>query len=310
MLQAIHRFSASLGTASDAEMKTFYDQIAKKLHRNGLTDALLSEAFALIRETAGRTLGMYHFDAQLLAGLALVDGCVAEMQTGEGKTLTATLPAAAAALAGIPVHVITVNDYLARRDAELMQPVYEALGLSVGCVVQGMQQDDRRKAYACDVVYCTNKDVVFDYLRDQLILKNNRSPLHLHGERLKGKEDIGESLLLRGLHFAIVDEADSVLLDEARSPLVISGGNGASPEQQKVLSQAMTLASDMVVDRDFQLDKKQRTVQLTAEGEERLKANTRHMGSYWSGKVRREDIIHKALTARLLLEKRTALSAA
>ncbi len=303
LLGAIHRYSESFSAMSDSARQDSLKALQAKLHRDGLTDALLAETFALIRDTAGKTLGMYHFDAQLLAGLALVDGCVAEMQTGEGKTLTATLPAAAAALAGIPVHVITVNDYLARRDAELMQPVYQALGLSVGCVVQGMSQEEKKKAYACDVVYCTNKDVVFDYLRDQLLLKENRSPLHIHGDRLAGKASIDDSLLLRGLHFAIVDEADSVLLDEARSPLVISGGKGASPEQQQVLSKAMALASEMEVDRDFLLDQKQRSVQLTPEGETWLKDQTQHVGSYWSGKVRREDIIHKALTARCLLEK-------
>lgn len=303
LLGGIHRYGELFSGMSDSELQDARKVLQTKLHREGLTDALLSETFALIRETAGRSLGMYHFDAQLLAGLALIEGCVAEMQTGEGKTLTATLPAAAAALAGIPVHVITVNDYLARRDAELMLPVYQALGLSVGCVVQGLSQEEKKKAYACDIVYCTNKDVVFDYLRDQLVLKDNQSPLHLHGGRLTGKASIDESLLLRGLHFAIVDEADSVLLDEARSPLVISGGKGASPEQQQVLSKAMALVSEMVLDRDFKLDLKQRSVQLTPEGETWLKEQTRHAGSYWSGKVRREDIIHKALTARCLLEK-------
>ena len=138
------------------------------LIRQGLTDALVAESFALVREVSARLLNQRHFDVQVAGGYALLRGLVAEMHTGEGKTLTATLPACTAALAGLPVHIVTVNDYLAARDAELMGPVYRTLGLSVGVIVHGLTPEARRQAYACDVTYCTNKELVFDYLKDRL----------------------------------------------------------------------------------------------------------------------------------------------
>ena len=278
-------------------------ELKQQLRRNGLSNELLVKAFALVRQVSGQELSMFHFDSQLLAGLALVEGCTAEMQTGEGKTLTATLPAATAAMAGIPVHVVTVNEYLAQRDAELMAPVYQALGLTVGCVVPDMSFTERREAYDCDVVYCTNKDLVFDYLRDQLVLKKSGNPLHLHSERLRGNDALESSLLLRGLHFAVVDEADSVLLDEARSPLVISGGHGLTEEQVQVYQQALGFAGVMEEGEDYLLDTQKRSVQLTREGEARLKSLTQDAGSYWASKIRREDMVYKALTALFMLER-------
>ncbi|MTI15005.1 preprotein translocase subunit SecA [Sansalvadorimonas verongulae] len=275
----------------------------QKLRSNGLIDDLLIQAFAMVRQVAGRELGMLHFDSQLLAGLALLEGNIAEMQTGEGKTLTATLPAAAAGHSGIPVHVVTVNEYLARRDAELMEPVYRSLGLTVGCIVPRMSFVERHAAYSCDVVYCTNKDLVFDYLRDQLVLKQNSNPLHLHSERLRGNSELEASLLLRGLHFAVVDEADSVLLDEARSPLVISGGHGLSEDQVQVYQQALKYAAQLKADEDYLLDRQKRSIQFTGLGEERLKVISRNAGNYWASKVRREDIVYKALTAMGLLDR-------
>ncbi len=183
-----------------------------------------AQSFALVREAAAATLGKRHFDVQVMGGWIMLNGMIAEMDTGEGKTLTATLPACTAALAGMPVHVVTVNDYLAKRDAELMRPVYEALGLSVGVVTQGQHPTARRQAYACDVTYCTNKDLVFDYLRDRIALGRKTSRIQLQIERVSGQSSRLSRLLLRGLHFAIVDEADSVLIDEARTPLIISRG--------------------------------------------------------------------------------------
>src|SRR5262249_5250116 len=144
----------------------------------------LVRTFALVREAAGRALGMRHFESQILGGLAIYHGAIAEMRTGEGKTLTATPPAAAAALAGGPVHVLTVNDYLAERDAELMAPVYRLLGLTVGCVVRATPSEARRAEYARDVVYCANKELVFDFMRDGLLLRDGARPLKLHARRL------------------------------------------------------------------------------------------------------------------------------
>ena len=193
------------------------------LRRDGFTVALVGKSFALVREVAGRTVGMRHFDSQIRGGWIILNGMIAEMETGEGKTLTATLPACTAALAGLPVHVITVNDYLTSRDAEWMTPVYRALGLSVGVVVNGKEPQARRAAYGCDVAYCTNKELTFDYLRDRIALGSQVNRIQLSIERVAGTESRAAKLVLRGLFLAIVDEADSVLVDEARTPLIISG---------------------------------------------------------------------------------------
>src|SRR4029079_16952199 len=156
--------------------------IGKLLRRDGFRAELVARAFALVSHASRQLLGKQHFDVQLLGGWILLQGMVAEMETGEGKTLTATLPACTAALAGVPVHVITVNDYLTSRDAEAMRPVYEALGLTVGVIVHGMEPAARRAAYACDVTYCTNKELTFDYLRDRMALGRQDSRLQLYIE--------------------------------------------------------------------------------------------------------------------------------
>jgi preprotein translocase subunit SecA len=188
---------------------------------------------------------MRHFDVQLIGGYVLLNGMVAEMETGEGKTLTATLAASAAALAGIPVHVITVNDYLAKRDAEWMKPVYEALGLRVGVVTHELSLEERRDAYRCDVTYCTNKDIVFDYLKDRLLLRQRPGHIQMRLERLHRKKDARlDRVILRGLPFAIVDEADSVLIDEARTPLIISGPGNNSCEEESY-HQALAMAAQL-----------------------------------------------------------------
>ena len=201
---------------SDSEIRELSWGLRQRLRSEGYKEDLVAQAFALVREVAGRSLGMRHFDVQLMGGLVLLNGMVAEMETGEGKTLTATLAACTAALSGVPVHIITVNDYLAERDAKWMGPIYRALGLTVGTIVHGMAPDAKRAAYRCDVTYCTNKEVTFDYLRDRIILWDRPSQTRLQLEHLYGERSRVHHLLLRGLHFAIVDEADSVLIDEAR----------------------------------------------------------------------------------------------
>src|SRR5690242_12491919 len=202
----------ALRTARDTVLGEAADELRTALRVHGFDDDLVARAFALVREVAARRLGQRPFDVQLVGGRVLLGGMVAEMETGEGKTLTATLPACTAALAGVPVHVVTVNDYLARRDAEWMGPIYEALGLSVGVIVHGMDAEARRDAYACDVTYCTNKELAFDYLKDRIALRDQPSRLRLQLERLYA-DARPRRLLLRGLHYAIVDEADSVLVD-------------------------------------------------------------------------------------------------
>ena len=190
---------------SDEKLQIAAGDLRPALVRGGFLPEAVARAFALVRSAAARTVGLRHFSVQLIGGSAMLEGKLVEMGTGEGKTLTATLPAATAALAGMPVHVVTVNDYLARRDAEWMRPVYAALGLTTGIVQHGQQPAERREAYASDITYCTNKDLGFDYLRDGLVLAARRGRGRLLLDKLFGRADRLDRLLLRGLHFALVD---------------------------------------------------------------------------------------------------------
>ena len=212
--------------------------------RKGALDDALPEVFAVVRETAKRTLGQRHFDMQLIGGAVLHEGKIAEMKTGEGKTLVATLPVTLNALTGRGVHVVTVNDYLARRDAEWMGQIYKFLGLSVGVIVHGVTDQDRKLAYACDVTYGQNNEFGFDYLRDNM--KFNL-----------------EDYVQRPHHFAIVDEVDSILIDEARTPLIISGASEESTDTYYVVDRVIPRLKE---EADFTIDEKLRTVSLTEDG--------------------------------------------
>jgi len=272
------------------------------LRRQGFRNELVAEAFATVREVARIALGMRHHDAQLLGGWVLLSGCIAEMETGEGKTLTATLPAVTAALAGVPVHVITVNDYLAERDAELMRPLYEAFGLNVGVATGTRSDEQRRAAYRCDVTYCTNKTLAFDYLRDRITI-GERTGKHLLGiERLEDDGGHLEDLFLRGLYFAIVDEADSILVDEARTPLIISRESRDEIEQGMV-KEALWLAGQLEVESDFHLSSAKRMVSLTPTGRDRVAALAEPLSGLWSGRRRREEQVRQALSALHLFER-------
>lgn len=294
---AIIADSSVLHLLSDLDFDKKVIELRQLLVHKKMTHDLLVKTFSLVREAAGRQLGMFHYESQLLGGLAIFHGNVAEMQTGEGKTLTATLPAAAAALMGVPVHVITVNEYLAERDSMLMAPVYRALGLSVGCISSDMTPIERKNMYACDIVYCTNKDLVFDYLKDQLVLKQYNDILQISSSILKGDGDPSCDLVLRGLHFAIVDEADSVLLDEARTPLVISGENGEDPQIERIYRQASDISRQLEKDKHFSVDDKSRQVFLTELGDEYVTQACENLGPYWRGRVRRKELIEKAVSA-------------
>lgn len=292
-----------LSTLSMTALSEMATELRGELRLSGFSkQALVARSFAIIREISKRILGQRHYDVQLIAGVALLDGQLAEMETGEGKTLTATLAAGTAALAGIPVHVMTVNDYLAKRDAELMQPVYELLGLSVGIVVQGCSPFDRKAAYACDITYCTNKEIAFDYLRDRMKLGGNGGNLALKLDRFRGGDGVTGELLLRGLHFAIVDEADSILVDEARTPLIISGAVG-STESASMLKQALSLAGQLREDRDYQVLQAEQRILLTKAGRDQLEALAATMGKAWQGKILREERAQRALTALLLFHR-------
>lgn len=267
--------------------------------RHGLRDDSVARTFALVREVASRVIGLRHLDAQLVGGFALLQGMIAEMEGGEGKTLTATLPACAAALAGIPVHVLTANDYLANRDSAWMGPVYRAMGLTVGVVVQGMTPEERRAAYSCDVTYCSSREVAFDYLRDRLVLGKCRSNLHLKLDRLYGEASRTSRLVMRGLHFAIVDEADCTFIDEARTPLVISGEADSEGEQWRA-EQALDLVESLQAGRDYRLLTEEQRVELTDRGKQRLGELARPLGGIWSGRTRREETARRALAAKHL----------
>ena len=296
-LPSIHKEARKLEVLSDEQLDNHITEIRQALFKQGITSALMVKSFALVREVAGRTLGMKHFDSQLLGGLAMFHGNIAEMQTGEGKTLTATLSAATAAFAGVPVHVVTVNDYLTARDAEEMTPVYTRLGLDVGVIVHGLSPMERRDIYAKDVVYCTNKELVFDYLKDSIVLEGKQHKLNLHAERLKGNQQMLDGLMLRGLHFAIVDEADSVLLDEARTPLIISGPEIEQEEQQEVYQQAMAIASELELDKHYEVNLRERRVAFTDDGEMHVLQLTDGLGPFWVGRVRCLELVFQALTA-------------
>jgi preprotein translocase subunit SecA len=302
ILDPARRHGAQVGAMSEDELKWQTGAVRLGLKREGFTPDLVGRAFALVRELAGRRLQMRHFDVQLIGGWALLRGMVAEMLTGEGKTLTATLPACTAALAGIPVHIITVNDYLARRDAAWMEPVYAGMGLTVGAVTQTMGAEERRRAYRCDVTYCTNKEIVFDYLRDRLELGRRPGPIQTRLERLYGPDARVDRLRLRGLFYAIVDEADSVLIDEARTPLIISGRADNSYEAG-VYRQALELSEALERETHFVVEFPGRSVTLTDPGRERLEELGEAAGGFWTGRLRREEMVRQALSARFLFHR-------
>ena len=256
-------------------------------------------AFALTREAAHRHLGLRHFPVQLLGGAAMLGGALAEMEAGEGKTLTALLPAVVAGLMGRPVHIVTVNDYLARRDAEQLCPVYNALGLSVGLVESGQEPQDRQRAYACDVTYCTNKELVFDYLRDRLTLGVRRARSRLLIDDLVGPERVRypQRLLLRGLHFAIIDEADSVLIDEARTPLILSGRPGEGENDDALYHTALEIAGRLSAKVDFQIRADEKAIHLTPQGERRVAQLTAQLLGLWRVRRARDELVQQALSA-------------
>jgi preprotein translocase subunit SecA len=278
-------------------------EIATALRRErDFPDRITGRAFALIRELSDRILGKRHFDVQIVGAFAMIKGMLAEMATGEGKTLTATLVAGAAGLAGIPIHVITVNDYLVQRDAELMRPLYAALGLSVGVVIAGQNAAERRAAYACDITYCTNKELAFDYLRDRMVLGQSVGDLTLKMEALSSGSPRTRQLRLRGLHFALIDEADSVLIDEARTPLIISG-TAESEINADAVAHALELAATLRAGTDYVLSTEERRVFLTEQGQHRVAAFAEGRGAIWRGVITREELARQALAAIHLFRK-------
>lgn len=296
---AVRRHAAGFEAMSRPELDAAVQRLAAAMQADGLDDALVLECFALVRELSGRVLGKRHFDVQVFAGWVLLHGSIAEMQTGEGKTLTATLAVGTAALAGIPAHVVSVNDYLVERDAEQLRPLYEALGLSVGTIVEGMSPAERRGAYACDVTYCTNKELVFDYLKDRIALTRETGAARLQLQRFcAGAGRVAEPLM-RGLHFAVIDEADSVLVDEARVPVIISR-TVDNPEQNAFYLEVSELACGLERDLDYLVDRRERKVFLTDGGRARIDAYAADRDGIWSLTDWREEGVIQALVAKEL----------
>ncbi|MBN2061921.1 MAG: preprotein translocase subunit SecA [Deltaproteobacteria bacterium] len=302
-LRQVKKYGQEFETTKDDGIIDNAHLLRDLILREGFRTKHIARSFALIREVSSRTLGLRHFNTQITGGRVLLMGKIAEMETGEGKTLTAVLAAGTAALAGVPVHIITVNDYLTGRDAEMMGPVYRALGLTVGRVIHGMSPEERRVAYECDVTYCTNKEIAFDYLKDWIVLEGSRNPLRLHAEYLYGYDSRVRRLILRGLYFGIVDEADSILIDEARTPLIISKKPGDSGEERVFLEQAIEIAGKLEPGVDFLINKKERKIEITDKGERHIKEASSGIGPIWSGTVRRKETIDRALTALHLFKR-------
>ena len=250
---AINRLEGEIEKLSDAELRAKTDEFKKRVADGETLDALLPEAFAVVREAGKRVLQMRHFDVQLIGGMTLHYGKIAEMRTGEGKTLMATLPAYLNALSGKGVHVVTVNDYLASRDSEWMGRLYKFLGLSVGVILSQMEQADKQEAYAADITYGTNNEFGFDYLRDNMATQ-------------------AEERFQRSLNFAIVDEVDSILIDEARTPLIISGQAEDNVDLyvrvDKLVPQ-LTRQKEEDGPGDYSVDEKNQQILLTEEGHEK-----------------------------------------
>src|SRR3990172_5321172 len=290
----INDLEPTMQALSDAELKAKTVEFRQR-HENGQTlDSLLPEAFAVVREASQRTLGLRHFDVQMIGGMVLHRGMISEMKTGEGKTLMATLAVYLNSLTGLGVHVVTVNDYLARRDAEWMRPVYEALGITVGIAVPGMTPADKRTAYACDVVYATNNELGFDYLRDNMAFSV-------------------EQKVQRERYFAVVDEVDSSLIDEARMPLIISVSADESTQLYVRINQlipglqraeAPAYDDAEVGPGDFTIDEKQKQIYLTEDGMSQVEKLI-----VQSGLFKAEDSLYNANNLNLVHHLNAALRA-
>src|SRR5271157_2656690 len=285
-VDAINALEKELAELSDEALRARTDEFKKLLAAGTTVDDILVPAFATVREAGKRVLGQRHFDVQLIGGMVLHEGKISEMKTGEGKTLVATLPVYLNALTGSGVHVVTVNDYLAKRDSEWMGQIYQFLGLTVGVIVHGLDDAERKKQYDCDVTYGTNNELGFDYLRDNMKYRL-------------------EDMVQRGHVYAIVDEVDSILIDEARTPLIISG----PLDDRSDFYNTIDAYIPKVGKEDFELDEKQRTVTLTEIGMEKMENLLRDAGLLKSDSlydVENVSVVHhvnQALRAHKLFQR-------
>ncbi len=281
LVDAINRLEPAIKKLSDDELKAKTAAFKERLANGASPDDILTEAFAVVREAAWRTVGMRPFDVQLIGGIVLHEGKIAEMKTGEGKTLAATMPLYLNALAGKGAQLVTVNDYLARRDASWMGPIYNFLGLSVGIIVHGLTDEERRKAYGCDITYGTNNEFGFDYLRD-----NMKFTL--------------EDYVQRDFHYAIVDEVDSILIDEARTPLIISGPSEESTDKYYRINQ---IIPGIRKEKDYTIDEKARTVVLTEEGVARVEKSLKVENLFDPRNIELLHHVNQALKAHTLFKR-------
>ncbi len=281
LVDKVNEFEAGISGLSDAALRAKTDEFKKRLDEGETLDDLLPEAFAVVREASKRTLGMRHFDVQLIGGIVLHHGKISEMKTGEGKTLVATLPVYLNALSGKGVHVVTVNDYLARRDAQWMGPVYQFLGLTVGVIVHGLTDEERQQNYGADVTYGTNNEFGFDYLRDNM------------------KFDL-KDYVQRELNFAIVDEVDSILIDEARTPLIISGPTEESTDKYYKINR---IIPSLQKDVDYTIEEKTKTSALTEEGNIKVEKMIGAGNLYDPSNVDLVHHVHQALKAHVLFHR-------
>lgn len=288
-LQMVHERRAKLNGCDSEFIAVTVRNLRPRLILDGMRAELIAELFGLFDAILHAHLKLRLHDTQFLASWLMLDRRLVEMQTGEGKTLAVALAAATCALAGVPVHVVTSNDYLVERDASFLAPVFRALGLTVGAVTADASTERRVQAYRCDITYCTAKELAFDYLRDHLATTARDS----------GTAQVRPARRLRGLCMAIVDEADSVLIDEARMPLILSD-SAPNPEQSAFYRQALFLAAQLSPDSDFQLDRGLRIARLTVAGQQRAERLAERMGGGWTAMRRREETLCLALAAQHL----------
>lgn len=302
IVRLIQPYTQTYQSYSEQQFTKQIQQLRYQIYRKGLQKSLIIQAFAAIREAASRTLNKTHYDEQLYAGWLMINGMLAEMQTGEGKTLATTLPACTAAFAGIPVHIITANDYLAERDANQLKPLYDYLGLSSGSVVEGMEIPQRQTVYQTDIVHTTNKQVAFDYLRDRIEMGDSTGDLKSRFHQILRQHEKRPPLLLRGLCFALIDEADSILIDEAKTPLIITK-TLPNEEQPETYNDALFLASALFVNKDFTVDSQSHQIEFTREGENNLADLIIGLPKHWKIKHKRESLVKQALAAEYFYKK-------
>lgn len=281
IVEEINGLEPSLLSLSDTSLRAKTEEFKERLAKGETLDDILSEAFAVVREASKRVLGMRHFDVQMIGGIVLHRGNIAEMRTGEGKTLVATLPVYLNALSGKGVHVVTVNDYLAKRDSEWMGRLYNFLGLSTGLIVAGLDYDQRKQSYGADITYGTNNEFGFDYLRDNMVIH-------------------ADQMVQRPLNYAIVDEVDSILIDEARTPLIISGPGERSTERYYELAK---IVPHLVKDEDYTIDEKQKTIAPTDEGIAKVEKMLHIENLYDSSNLELNHLLSASLRAYAMMER-------